>query len=78
MNQIVIVREDVMGTVLAYLAIKAANYRYIDVCDHSPIRLPIMQYLKSLSLCWRWMTKWGMECEAHYFAYKGSKSCDYL
>jgi len=38
------------GKVTWYLPIKAANSRYIDVCDHSPIRLPKMRDPKSLTL----------------------------
>jgi len=36
--------------VACYLPIKAANSRYMDVCDHLPIRLPKMQEQKSLTL----------------------------
>jgi len=38
------------GNSAFYLPITAANSRYMDVCDHSPIRLPEMQVHKSLML----------------------------
>jgi hypothetical protein len=58
--------------VACYLPIKADNARYIDVCDHSPIRLPYMQDQKLLKLCWRSFSEWGKECVTFSFAYKGS------
>jgi hypothetical protein len=42
--------EAVAGTSLDYLSVKAANCRYIDVCDPLPISLRKMQDQKSLSL----------------------------
>ena len=60
------------GNVSCYQPIKAANSRYIDVCDHSPIRLPKMQEQKSLTLCWRLFSQWGRECVTFSSAYKGS------
>jgi len=37
MNQVVIIREAVTGTLLAYLPMKAANSRFIDVSDLSKL-----------------------------------------
>jgi len=54
------------------LPIKAANSRYMDVCDHLPIRLPNIQVQKSLTLRWRSFSEWGRECVTFSSAYKGS------
>jgi len=78
MNYIVIVWEAVPGTLLPYLPLKASNSRYIDVSNHSPIRLPMMQDQKSLSLSWRSLSRWGRECVALSSAYKGSQYWDYI
>ena len=68
---------DCPGNIACYLPIKAANSRYIDVCDHWPFRLPKMQDQQSLTLRWRSLSEWGRECVAFSFAYKGSLSLIY-
>ena len=60
------------GNVACDLPMKAANSRYIDVCDHSPIRLPKMQDQKLLMLHWRSFSEWGRKNVTFFFAYKGS------
>jgi hypothetical protein len=60
------------GNIACYLPIKAANSRYMDVCDQSQIRLPKIQVQKSLTLCWRSFSEWGRECVTFSFAYNCS------
>jgi hypothetical protein len=60
------------GNVACYQPIKPANSRYIDVCDHSPIRLPKMQDQKSLSLHWCSFSEWSRVCVTFSFASEGS------
>jgi len=59
--------------VACYVPVKAANSRYLDVCDHSPIRSPKMQDQKSLTLRWRSFSEWGRECVTSSLAYRGSR-----
>jgi hypothetical protein len=51
---------------------KAANSRYIDVCDQLAIRLPKMLDQKLLTLSWRSFSEWGGKCVTFSFAYKGT------
>jgi hypothetical protein len=61
MNWIVTVQEAATGSLHAHLPCKAANSRYIDICNYSPIRLPNIQHQILLWLHWRSMTRWGTE-----------------
>jgi len=78
MNQVVIVREAVAGTSLAYLPLKAAISQFMDVSKHSPLRLPRMQDQKLLLLRWHSLSWWHRQCVAFSFAYKGSQYNDYV
>ena len=65
------------GNIACYLPIKSTNSPYIDVCDHSPIRLPTMQDQKLWTLCWLSFSEWGWECVTFSFAYKCSLYLNY-
>jgi hypothetical protein len=60
------------GNIACYLPIMAANSWYIDVCDHSPSRLPKMQDQKLFTLHWCSFSDWGRECITFVSVYKGS------
>jgi len=77
MNLVVTVREAVVGTSLAYLSWGAANSSWIEVCNHAPLSLPKLRDLKSLSLIWRWFSRWGRERVTSAFAYTGGQCICY-
>jgi len=66
------VQEIVAMLSLTFLPIRAANTFNTHYSNQVTDSLPDLQNEKSLMLCWRSLSKWGMEHIAFSFDYKGS------
>jgi len=68
-NWVVIMSKSVAGQSPTHQSMKAAKTFFIDVYDHLPPRFHKIQDQKSLSLCWRLLSRWGRESVGLCFAY---------
>ena len=60
-----------MGMSLADLQSLTANCVQMEVCDHVPLRLLMMQVLQLLMLNYLSVSRWGSESGTSWFAYTG-------
>jgi len=61
-------RDQVYIRVFDYKIMKAL---YIDNHSHIALWLTMMEGQKSVTLCWRWFSRWGRECVTVFVAEKG-------
>jgi len=79
MESVITIREAFVAISQLFLPMTAANAMFLDEYDRegAPDRLPKMQDQTSLTLHWRSISEWGMECVAFSFAYNGSQYIHY-
>jgi len=70
--------QDEAGSMsLLFLPLKAANTSFIDIYSQLPLRLPMMQTQKSLTLRWLSISQWGSDHVSPCFVCKGGQYVGY-